>query len=135
MVHGPHRKTLTKKTHVGFLVGAEAEYYTNEWLGIAAGLNYAQQGWEFEGGGSTVTTKLDYLNIPVTANFYVAQGLALKAGVQLGFLLSAKQESINVKDAYIRSRGVKTKCDSNEKESIMDAGCHLYLRPHGDLVL
>ena len=64
------------------------------------GVNYAQQGWKFDGGGSKVTTKLDYLNLPITGNFYVAQGLALKTGVQFGFLLSAKEESTDVKDAF-----------------------------------
>jgi hypothetical protein len=91
---------VDRKSRVGFLAGIEGEYYANEWLGIAAGLNYAQQGWKLEGGGSSSTYKLDYLNIPVTANFYVLPGLALKTGVQLGFLLSAKAESLDVKDAY-----------------------------------
>jgi hypothetical protein len=31
-----------------------------------------------------VSAKVDYLDIPLLANVYVAQGLALKAGVQLG---------------------------------------------------
>ena len=68
---------VDRKSRIGFLAGAEAEYYTNEWLGIAAGLNYAQQGWKFEGGGTSTTYKLDYL-----------------------FLLSAKEESLDIKDAY-----------------------------------
>ena len=52
--------------------------------------------------------KLDYLNIPLLANFYVAPGLALKAGVQPGILLSANASAsgggvstdIDVSDAY-----------------------------------
>ena len=44
------------------------------------------------------TYKLDYLNVPITANFYVAQGLALKTGVQMGFLMNAKEESADIKD-------------------------------------
>ena len=36
--------------------------------------------------------KLGYLNIPILANYYVIPGLAIKAGVQPGFLLSAKDE-------------------------------------------
>ena len=80
------------------MAGIEGEYYANEWLGIAAGLTYAQQGWKFEGGGAKATTKLDYLNVPITANFYVAQGLALKTGVQMGFLMNAKEESADIKD-------------------------------------
>ena len=89
---------VDKKTRIGFLAGIEGEYYANEWLGIAAGLTYAQQGWKFEGGGAKATTKLDYLNVPITANFYVAQGLALKTGLQMGFLMNAKDESVDIKD-------------------------------------
>ena len=63
-------------------------------FGIALGLNYAQQGWKF----NSVTTKLDYLNVPVVANFYVAKGLALKTGAQFGFLLNSKLGDENVKD-------------------------------------
>lgn len=87
-----------KKTRVGLLAGVEGEYYANEWLGIAAGVNYAQQGWKFKGGGQTDTYKLDYLNVPIVGNFYVAKGLALKAGLQFGFLMSAKIEDVNYKD-------------------------------------
>lgn len=89
---------VDNKTRLGLLAGVEGEYYVNDWLGIAAGLNYAQQGWKFEGGGESATTKLDYLNIPVTADFYVAKGLALKTGLQFGFLMSAKEESTDIKD-------------------------------------
>ena len=89
----------SNKSRVGFVAGIEGEYYATEWLGIAAGLNYAQQGWKFEGSGIDETTKLDYLNIPLTGNFYVAKGLALKTGVQFGFLMSAKVEDTDIKDA------------------------------------
>ena len=86
-----------EKTRVGLVAGVEGEYYATRWLGIAAGVNYAMQGWVMNAEQS-VATKLDYLNIPVTANFYVAGGLALKAGAQLGFLLYAKQLGIDIKD-------------------------------------
>ena len=89
---------VDKKTRIGFLVGLEGEYYVNEWLGVAAGVNYAQQGWKFKGGAAEATTKLDYLNIPVTADFYVAKGLALKTGLQFGFLMNAKEEDVDIKD-------------------------------------
>ena len=89
---------LKDKTRTGLVAGLEGEYYANNWLGIAAGLNYAQQGWKFEGNGESATTKLDYLNVPLTGNFYVAKGLALKTGVQFGFLMSAKEEGVDIKD-------------------------------------
>ena len=90
---------VSNKSRLGLVAGVEGEYYATEWLGIAAGLNYAQQGWKMEGNGLKETYKLDYLNIPVTADFYVAKGFALKTGVQFGFLMSAKVESEDVKEA------------------------------------
>ena len=90
---------VDNKSRTGLVAGVEGEYYVNDWLGIAAGLSYAQQGWKFEGNGVDETTKLDYLNIPLTADFYVAKGLALKTGVQFGFLMNAKIEDADIKDA------------------------------------
>ena len=86
------------KSRVGLVAGVEGEYYATEWLGIALGLNYAQQGWKMEGNGLEKTFKYDYLNVPLTGNFYVAKGLALKTGVQFGFLMSAKVGDADVKD-------------------------------------
>ncbi|MCR5364575.1 MAG: PorT family protein [Prevotella sp.] len=86
------------KSRVGLVAGVEGEYYATEWLGIALGLNYAQQGWKMEGNGLEETFKYDYLNVPLTGNFYVAKGLALKTGVQFGFLMSAKVGDADVKD-------------------------------------
>ena len=86
-------KVDTKK-RVGFTAGLEGEIYATNWLGIALGLNYAQQGWKF----NDVKCKYDYLNVPLVADFYVARGLALKTGVQLGFLMNAKWDDLNVKD-------------------------------------
>lgn len=86
-------KVDTKK-RVGFTAGLEGEIYATNWLGIALGLNYAQQGWKF----NDVKCKYDYLNVPLVADFYVARGLALKTGVQLGFLLNAKWDDLNFKD-------------------------------------
>ena len=91
---------VERKSRYGLIAGVEGEYYVNDWFSAALGVNYAQQGWKFKGGGISETTKLDYLNIPIVGNFYITEGLALKTGVQLGCLLSAKEESTNVKDYY-----------------------------------
>ena len=82
------------KMRVGLIAGVEGEYYINDWFSAAVGLNYAQQGWKNDDS----TTKLDYLNVPLTADFYVAPGLALKTGVQFGFLMSAKGDDTDIKD-------------------------------------
>jgi hypothetical protein len=82
------------KMRAALIAGVEGEYYINDWFSAAAGLSYAQQGWK----RNDVTVKLDYLNIPLTANFYVAPGLALKTGAQFGFLMNAKADDEDVKD-------------------------------------
>ena len=78
------------KTRPGVVAGAELEYHLSPLVGLSAGLQYSMQGCKFDESGATVTIKNDYLNIPILANFYVAQGLAIKAGVQPGFKLSSK---------------------------------------------
>lgn len=76
------------KARVGLVVGPEFEYFVTDKFSLAGGVLYSQQGAEIE--PLDVTWKIDYLNIPVTANFYVLKGLALKAGIQPGVNLSAK---------------------------------------------
>lgn len=79
---------------IGLAAGAEFEYGVTKMFGISAGLIYSMQGAKttVEGDYEDVdcTMKLDYLNIPILANVYVAKGLAIKLGVQPGFKLSSK---------------------------------------------
>ena len=43
-------------------------------------------------------TNLEYLNIPVLANYYIIPGLAIKAGIQPGFLTKAKHGDLDIKE-------------------------------------
>ena len=79
----------------GLVIGAEGEYYfSNGWFSLSAAALYQQQGWKFK---NTEAAKVDYINIPILANFYVAKGFALKIGLQPGFLVSAKQDGVDFK--------------------------------------
>ena len=90
-------------TKPSLIVGAFAEYRALKWLAVSADVLYSRQGstdkatWPERGpGGGFVTEseefsyRLNYLNIPILANFYVTKGLALKAGIQPGFLIGSK---------------------------------------------
>ena len=94
--------SVDRKAKVGFVGGVEGEYYVNNWLGVAAGVNFAQQGWKAtkpsRTGDIDYKAKLNYLNIPIVADFYVLPGFALKTGVQFGFLASAKTNDTDIKD-------------------------------------
>lgn len=94
--------TGDRDVKAGFVAGVEAEYQITPVISVAAGLLYSIQGTRWEdletiGEGYRSMSKdhmfdLSYLNIPIVANFYVAKGFALKAGVQPGFLLDSKKK-------------------------------------------
>lgn len=69
----------------GVAAGAEFMYQATDMLGISFGALYSMQGCKGKAGD---TYKLDYINIPVLANVYVAKGLAVKLGLQPGFCVS-----------------------------------------------
>ena len=89
-------KADDSKAKVGLVAGAVAEYGVAEKVGVSAGVMFSMQGCGFKDGDDK--TKLNYLNIPILANYYVYKGLAVKAGVQPGFLLSAKYGDKDIKD-------------------------------------
>lgn len=75
---------------IGLAAGAEFEYGLTDNIGLSAGVLYSMQGAKASEESVDYTLKLDYLNVPILANFYVSKGLALKLGVQPGFKLSSK---------------------------------------------
>ena len=74
----------------GLVTGLELNYQINRLIALSFGGLYSQQGGKQSINGTDVTVKLDYFNIPALINFYVTKGLALKAGLQLGFLVNDK---------------------------------------------
>ena len=83
-----------QKMKVGLVAGAEFGYN----LGFTAGLLYTMEGSKSK--GADYNNNLDYLNIPVLFNYYIVPGLAVKAGVQPGFLVRAKHNDTDIKDLY-----------------------------------
>lgn len=79
----------TIDTKVGFTAGAEGLYMIDDMFGISAGVMYSQQGGKDHGN----SLSLDYVNIPIMANSYLAPGLAVKIGVQPGFKVRENWEN------------------------------------------
>lgn len=79
---------------VGAVAGAEFEYQVSDIFSLSAGALYSMQGCKgevnVEGFDVDATVKLDYINIPILANVYVAKGLAVKLGIQPGFNVTSK---------------------------------------------
>ena len=83
-------KTTDSKMRVGVTAGAEFAVGAAENFEISFGALYSMQGVKGKTDGVDETYKFDYINIPVLANYYVAPGFAIKAGVQPGFNVKKK---------------------------------------------
>ena len=74
---------------VGLVAGFEAEYGVAKNFGVSVAALYSMQGAkkDLKVGGNSIDVKynLDYINIPVLAQYYIVPGLAVKAGIQFGF--------------------------------------------------
>jgi len=97
---------------VGFAAGLEAEYQVADIVSVSAGLLYSGQGakqdgvsFEVPGLGKadlgSVTFSPSYINVPIMANVYVVNGLAVKLGVQPGFAVDKDNADINTFDFSI----------------------------------
>ena len=75
-----------------FHIGATAEFSLSETFSIQPELLYSGQGFTTKESDIDITGKMDYINLPIMAKFYVAEGLSLEVGPQIGFLLNAKLE-------------------------------------------
>ncbi|WP_347374785.1 porin family protein [Aequorivita sp. Q41] len=83
-----------------FHIGGLVEIPISEKFAVQPELLYSSQGATSEYSESILGTvisvdeslKLDYINIPIMAKFYVAEGLSLEAGPQIGVLVSANAD-------------------------------------------
>ena len=93
--------------------GVEGMYMVNDQFGLALGLNYTGYNVSQESFKDDVIYSNYYFNIPVMANYYVAPGLALKAGIAVNFLSTAK---IDGYDEYEFAVGRKTIAKTKVKD-------------------
>ena len=75
---------------VGFTAGAELGYQVINDFSVSIAAMYSQQGTKAHTEWSDGTIKLDYLNLPIMANYYWDHGITLKVGLEPGINLSGK---------------------------------------------
>ena len=100
-------KYVNSSYKLGFEGGVDIEYMVHDRIGVTVGAMYAMQSEKFKDyhigekrAGSenlyefskfeNTRVNFGFLNVPVKCNVYLTDNFALKAGVQLGFMLSAK---------------------------------------------
>lgn len=94
------------KSRVDFAGGLEVEHQVTDLFSVSAGLMYSRQGVKEKDVnaslfGYNVRVEGDswtpsYLNVPIMANVYVVKGLAVKLGIQPGFVVE-KDDMDNMK--------------------------------------
>ena len=112
----------------GFLFGGELEYQVTDRVGLTAGLNYTLQGSKWKdyvtGSFAIKDTKMElgYINVPLVANVYLYNGLAVKAGVQVGFLTNAKLKLLSEQKGGIASSSINMYEDCHKVDFSIPVG-------------
>lgn len=85
------------KAKIGLVAGAEAEYQITDMISVTGGAFYSMQGAKGKDDfGFGEKLNIDYLNIPILCNVYVAKNFAVKLGAQLGINVNADAKAGNL---------------------------------------
>lgn len=104
----------------GFHVGAVAEIKFNDKFSIQPEVVYSTQG-AGRSGSTTIMgvtssfdgkQKLDYINIPIMAKYYIVDGFSVEAGPQVGFLMKAQS------DLDVTAAGITTNLKNDDNKDI-----------------
>ncbi len=79
-------------SRTGFHLGLLAEIPLSDRFSLQPEVLYSTQGTEDEGSNYTDEYKLDYIQLPVMAKFYLVDGLALEAGPSFNFLVNEEYD-------------------------------------------
>ncbi|MBV7267923.1 porin family protein [Winogradskyella luteola] len=89
---------------IGFVTaynfGLMSEISISEKFSFQPELLYSGIGYSIDDESDDDTVALNYLTVPLLGKYYLTERFSVEAGPQVGFLLSAKQESTDVKDAF-----------------------------------
>jgi hypothetical protein len=80
---------------MGINIGGFAEIKLNEKFAVQPEILYSGQGAKYSDFGNF---GMNYINIPVMAKYFIAEGFNVQAGPQLGILMSAKLDGMDAKD-------------------------------------
>lgn len=93
-----------QKMKVGFNAGGIANIPLSEMFSIQPELLYSNQGTAQKVGGETLSWNLNYINVPVMAQYNNPSGFYAETGPEFGFLMSAKAkfdgESEDIKEFF-----------------------------------
>jgi hypothetical protein len=87
---GSSRNNHKTDCKLGYVFGIDADYAYGSRLSTTLGLSYSSEGFCLDSTFEDQTEYLNFVNLSLLESFYVLPGFALKAGLQYGYLESAK---------------------------------------------
>ncbi len=75
-----------------FHVGAVARIGITESFAVQPELVFSNQGYNYDFDGDDFNGRLGYINIPIMADYTLAEGFSLQGGPQIGINISADEE-------------------------------------------
>lgn len=128
-INAANMSTFEKSDYrIGLTLGAEAGYQVLPDFSLSMAAMYSQQGTNSHWQWSDGTVKLDYINIPLMANYYWDYGITLKVGLEPGINLSGKG-TININGN--KHEGDLENAIINEEGSDMDVSAFVMALPVG----
>ncbi|RRJ90981.1 PorT family protein [Paenimyroides tangerinum] len=109
------------KMLIGFYVGVVAEIKFDDKFSIQPELIYSSQGAKYDYSvslgnisGTIFQEKLEYINIPILAKYYISKGFSVEFGPQFGFLVKAESKGeVTVKgETFENNRDIKDEVNS-----------------------
>jgi hypothetical protein len=77
---------------VNLTYGVEFEHFVTDQFSVAGGILFTDQGTKIKSELGDYSLNLYYSTFPLTANYYVLPGLAVKAGLQPAIRVKARME-------------------------------------------
>lgn len=98
---------LESKFRIGVVAGFEGEYQLSEPLALSVGILYSLQGNRYDDieYQRNYSSTFHGINVPVLLNYYIMKGLAVKAGLQAGYVFykNTSYDSL-IDDAWFSSK-------------------------------
>ena len=115
---------------LGFHLGAKGEYFLNDYISLGIAPSYTQKGYSAEADltydsgdelKSSLNVRLDYLELPVIATYYMDNGFHILAGFSSNMLISDEVEqedesNINGTESSTDTKGSYEKITDEELE-------------------
>ena len=90
------------KSKLNITYGVEFEHFLADQFSLAGGVLFTDQGTKLENQVDNMKVNIYYAAFPITANYYILPGLAIKAGVQPAYRVKSRIEQGGTKIDYDR---------------------------------